>query len=91
MDRIEPHTKVADVVDHYPETVDVFLRHDCPDMRKGLFRMMSHVMSVRWAAWVHGIPLEDLIQDLNETAGDNGSPPEQTNSGGKSIDATNQR
>lgn len=91
MDRIDPETKVADVVDRYPETVDVFLRHDCPDMRTGLFRAMSHVMSVRWAAWVHGIPLEELIRDLNDAAGDTGGSFEQTGSGGIPGDATNQR
>lgn len=74
MDRIDPQMKVADIVDQYPETVEVFLRHDCPDMRTGLFRMMSHLMSVRWAAWIHGIPLEKLIRDLNDAAGDRGSP-----------------
>lgn len=30
MDRIEPDRKVADVVDRHPETVEVFLRHECP-------------------------------------------------------------
>lgn len=66
MDRIEPQMKVAEVVDRYPETVEVFLGHDCPDMRTGLFRVMSHVMSVQWAAWIHGIPLDELVRDLNE-------------------------
>lgn len=65
MDRIEPDMKVADVVDRHPETVEVFLRHECPDMRKGLFRVMSHIMSIRWAAWVHGIPLGQLVRELN--------------------------
>lgn len=91
MDRIDPQMKVADVIDRHPETVEVFLRHDCPDMRTGLFRMMSHLMSVRWAARVHGIPLEELIRDLNEAAEDESGPSEQTASGKTPSDATNQR
>lgn len=68
MGPVEPQMKVAEVVDRYPKTVEVFPRHDCPDMRKGLFRAMSHIMSVRAAAWVHDIPLEELMQELNEAA-----------------------
>lgn len=50
MDSIGSGMKGAEVVDRHPETVQVFLRHDCPDKRSGLFRIMSYVMSVRWAA-----------------------------------------
>jgi len=53
MDRIDPQMKA---VDRHPETVDVFLRHECPDVRSGLFRWRAPIMSVRWAAWIHGIP-----------------------------------
>lgn len=73
MDLIEPKMNVAEVVDRYPETVEVFLRHDCPDMRRGLFRIMSRIMSVRAAAWIHGIPLEELMQELNEVAKQGGA------------------
>lgn len=69
MNRITPSMKVADVIDRHPETVDVFLSYDCPDMRAGFFRFMARLMSVRAAAWVHGIPLDELLADLNETAG----------------------
>lgn len=66
MNRITPSMKVADVIDRHPGTVDVFLSYDCPDMRGGFFRLMARMMSVRAAAWIHGIPLEDLLADLNE-------------------------
>lgn len=91
MDRIEPQTKVADVVDRYPETVEVFLRHGCPDMRKGLFRMMSHIMTVRRAARVHGIPMEELIRDLNAAAADHPGPSDSPGSGETPDDATSKR
>lgn len=68
MNRIKPEMKVAEVVDRHPETVPVFLDHDCPDMRTGIFRIMSRIMSVRAAAWIHGIPIDELIQELNRAA-----------------------
>lgn len=58
--------KVWDVFQRYPQSVDVFLRYGCPDMRKGIFPMMARVMNVRWAARMHKIPLDDLMQELNE-------------------------
>ncbi len=64
--RITLDTKVAEVVDRHPGTVDVFLRHDCPDMRTGFFHFMARIMSVRNAARVHGIDPEELVADLNE-------------------------
>lgn len=69
MNRIRPEMKVAEVIDRHPETVEIFFEYDCPDMRGGFFRMMASIMSVRAAAWMHGIPLEDLLRDLNEAAG----------------------
>lgn len=66
MNRIRPDSKVAEVIERYPETVEVFLDYDCPDMRTGFFRIMASIMSVRAAAWVHGIPLEELVKELNE-------------------------
>lgn len=90
MNRIDPQMKVADVVDRHPETVEVFRRRDCPDMRKGIFRMMARIMNVRWAAWVHGIPLEELIRDLNEAAADQGHSPNQTGASRTPTDASNQ-
>lgn len=68
MERITGDAKVADVIRDRPSTIDVFLAYGCPDMRRGLFRMMSRVMSVRAAARVHRLPLEGLLRDLNAAA-----------------------
>lgn len=68
MERITGDTKVADVIREQPTTIDVFLAYGCPDMRRGLFLMMSRIMSVRAAARVHRLPLEDLLKDLNAAA-----------------------
>lgn len=72
MKRIEPEMRVATVVDRHPETVSVFLDYDCPDMRTGFFRLMSRMMSIRAAAWVHGIPVDELVRKLNKVAAPNG-------------------
>ena len=57
--------RVHEVLSEHPQTVEVFLRHGCPDMRRGLFAFMARIMKVRWAARVHGIPCDLLVADLN--------------------------
>lgn len=63
--RITAKMKIAEVVKTYPETVEVFLGKGCPDMRKGVIKLMAKIMSVKGAARMHRIPLEELLQDLN--------------------------
>lgn len=67
MDRelITADMRVWTVFQRYPQTIDVFLQHGCPDMRKGIFPFMARAMKVRWAARVHKIPLAVLMHDLN--------------------------
>lgn len=65
--KITAEMKVSKVVKEHPETIEAFLGHGCPDMRKGIFPIMARVMSVRRAAWIHKIPLEELLRDLNES------------------------
>jgi len=78
MDRIDPQMKA---VDRHPETVDVFLRHECPNMRTGLFRWKAQIMSVRGAAWIHGIPLGTLIRELNDAVGEDKSRADEERTG----------
>jgi len=65
--RITAKMKVAEVVKTYPETVEVFLKKGCPDMRKGVVKLMARIMSVKGAARMHRIPLDGLLRDLNAT------------------------
>ncbi len=65
---IDPDMRVWQVYRRYPETMAVFLRHGCPDMRKGVFPLMARMMKIRWAAKVHHIPLDTLMRDLNAVA-----------------------
>lgn len=59
--------KVWEVVSRYPQAAQVFLGRGCPDMRKGLFSFMARIMSVKRAAWIHKIPADELIRELNTT------------------------
>ena len=68
MDRITGDTKVAAVIEQCPATIEVFLARGCPDMRRGFFNVMAHLMSVRNAARMHKLELAPLLEDLNNAA-----------------------
>ena len=68
MDRITGDTKVAAVIEQCPATIEVFLSRGCPDMRRGFFNVMAHLMSVRNAARMHKLDLAPLLEDLNNAA-----------------------
>ena len=57
--------KVWKVIERYPETFEVFRRHGCPDMRRGIFALSARIMKVKWAARAHKIPIDTLLRDLN--------------------------
>lgn len=64
MNTINPDEKVATLVEQYPQAWKVFRDYNCPDMRSGFFSFMARIMSIRNAARIHRIPLEDLLEDL---------------------------
>ncbi len=68
MEHISGSMKVAEVIRRHPATIEVFLARGCPDMRRGFFRVMARLMSVRAAARVHGLELEALLEDLTKAA-----------------------
>jgi hypothetical protein len=78
MRKVTPDTKVSKVIERYPFTFEVFLSHGCPDMRRGFFRMMAHLMSVERAAKMHKIPPETLLADLNAAIERHGELPSNT-------------
>lgn len=67
MATIDADQKVAELIEQHPQTCQVFLSHGCPDMRKGFFSLMARIMSIRNAARIHRIPLEELLTDLEES------------------------
>lgn len=74
MANIHADMKVAEVVGRWPGTMEIFLARGCPDMRKGFFKLMSRLMSVRAAARMHKLELDALLDDLNRAAGGNQAP-----------------
>ena len=68
MEPISGEMRVAEVIRRWPATVDVFLGRGCPDMRRGFFRFMAQLMSVRGAARIHRLDLQPLLDDLNRVA-----------------------
>lgn len=64
MKTIDPNNKVSDLIEAYPQTFEVFSKHGCPDMREGFFSFMARIMSIRNAARIHRIPIDELIKDL---------------------------
>ena len=63
---ITPDMRVSEVLRKWPATCEVFRRNGCPEMRRGFFSLMARIMRLRWAAAVHRIPLQSLIDQLNE-------------------------
>lgn len=72
MQPVDPDQKVADIVEQHPQTSRVFLDHGCPDMREGFFSVMARIMSIRNAARIHRIPLDELLEDLEEAVKERG-------------------
>ncbi len=66
MNSIDPDRKVADLVEQHPQTWEVFRSYGCPDMREGFFSLMARIMSIRNAARIHRIPLNELMRDLQD-------------------------
>jgi hypothetical protein len=50
--KITADMKVAEVVEEYPETLEVFLGRGCPDMRKGVVRFRKIMSASAVAAWM---------------------------------------
>jgi len=62
---VDGDMRVWKVIQEHPETYEVFRKHGCPDMRKGIFALSAHLMKIRWAAKAHHIPADELLRDLN--------------------------
>lgn len=67
-DPITADMRVWTIYRRYPQTLDVFFRFGCPDIRKGLFPLMMRFMKLKWAARAHRIPVENMVRDLNAVA-----------------------
>ena len=64
---ITPQAKVADVLQRYPQTLDVFLRHGfTPLQNPVLRRTMARVVTLEQACRREGVALERLMADLHQ-------------------------
>jgi hypothetical protein len=65
--RLTPQTKVADVLERYPQTLDVFLRHGfAPLANPVLRRTMARVVTLEQACRREGADLDTLLADLRK-------------------------
>lgn len=62
---ITPDMTVWTIYRRYPQTLDVFFRYGCPDIRKGLFPLAMRLMKLKWAARAHKVSVENMVRDLN--------------------------
>lgn len=67
-DPITPDMTMWSAYRYEPKVYEVFQYYGCPDIRKGIFPLLSRVMRIKWAARIHNTPLDALMRDLNEVA-----------------------
>ena len=67
-DRITPRTRIWSILTTWPTSYEIFRRHGCPDMRRGIFAITARIMPLAWAARIHRVPLEQLLRELNACA-----------------------
>lgn len=63
--RITPQTKVADVLTHYPQSLQIFLRHGFGPLANPVLRKtMARVVTIEQACRREGVDLEELLGEL---------------------------
>lgn len=72
---IGPETRVGPVLERYPETLQVFLRHGFVQLQNPVLRsvMAAHV-TIAQACRIHPTDMETLLAELREAAGTNHQP-----------------
>jgi hypothetical protein len=62
-----PQTKIAEVLERYPESLQVFLRHGfAPLSNPVLRRTMARAVTLEQACRREGVPLETLLAELRK-------------------------
>ncbi len=73
--RVEPQHRVADVLDWFPETEDVFVDRGFSAVRNKLLRRtVARQISIRQACQMHGVDPDTLVAALNAAATRSNSP-----------------
>lgn len=66
---IMPQTKVADVLERYPQTLEVFLRHGFTPLKNPVLRKtMARVVTLEVACRREGVDLQSLLSELRKAA-----------------------
>lgn len=63
--KITKEMTIAEVVETYPQTVEVFMRYGLGCLGCAIARMEN----IEQGAAVHGVSIEALIEDLNKATG----------------------
>ncbi len=67
---IMPQTKVADVLERYPQTLEIFLRHGFTPLKNPVLRKtMAKVVTIEIACRREGVDLQNLLAELRKVAG----------------------
>jgi hypothetical protein len=65
-ERIEPSHRVADVLEWFPRTEEVFLRHGFTAVKNAVLRRtLARQVTVAQATSLRGVSLHELLNDLN--------------------------
>jgi len=68
--RIKAEHRVADVLDWFPSTLPVFLRHGFTALKSPMLRQtLARQVTVAQASALRGVDLPTLLDDLNAKAG----------------------
>jgi hypothetical protein len=68
---ITPKTKVGDVLAHYPQSLEVFLRHGFTPLRNPVLRKtMARAITIEQACRRENVDMTDLISELKMMRGD---------------------
>jgi uncharacterized protein involved in response to NO len=66
---ITPTVKVGDVLDRYPQSLDVFVRHGFTPLRNPVLRKtMARVITIEQACRREGVEMSELLRELNTIA-----------------------
>jgi len=69
---ISPQTKVADVLTHYPQSLEIFLRHGFSPLKNPVLRRtMARVVTLEQACRREGVNLNELLFELRSLEGSN--------------------
>lgn len=63
--RLTPQTKVADILAHYPQSLQIFLRHGFGPLANPVLRKaMARVVTIEQACRREGVDLDQLLGEL---------------------------